>query len=140
MPEKAYERLKKQPFSALAVPQAFDSFCLSWCWIHIFFFWLASVVCNTSSVCAAVKKCDEPEIRDTTGMLGCGKGSKFGHFSSSGSSETCRNSGKNQVYVHCTLIKLSRQTDKVLLLFNSSLHSLHTMGQTFPLQNMGAAS
>lgn len=100
--------MKKQEFSALAVPQAFDSFCLSCCWIHIFFFWLAGVVRNTSTMCAAVKNCDEPEIRDTTGMLGCGNGSSFGHFSSSGSSETCRTLGKNKVYIHCTLVKLSR--------------------------------
>lgn len=56
------------------------------------------------------------EIRDTTGMLGCLKGSTFGHFSSSGSSETCRNLGNEQVYVHCTLIKLWWMR-KVLLLF-----------------------
>lgn len=107
-----------------------------------YFLFLASpgVVRNTSSMCAAVKNCDEPEIRDTTGMLGCGKGSSFGHFSSSGSSETCRTLGKNRVYVHCTLVKLSRWMDKVLLLFNLSLHSQHTMGRTFPLQNVGAIS
>lgn len=56
------------------------------------------------------------KIRNTTGMLGCVKGSKFGHFHSSCSSDTCRNLGNNEVYVHCALIKLPRWVDKVLLL------------------------
>lgn len=43
-------------------------------------------------------------------MLGCRKGSKIGHFSSPGSSETCRNSVKNQIYVHCTLSYLDEWT------------------------------
>lgn len=63
--KKACKRFQKQLFSASAVSQACDRFCPSSGWIHILFFWIASMLCNTC-MWAAPRKCEEP------GMLGCG--------------------------------------------------------------------
>lgn len=57
------------------------------------------------------------DIKNTTGVLGCPQGSRSAHLSSSGNSETCRDSfKKKKVYVPCTLIMLSRWMCKALLL------------------------